>query len=75
MCPSIWGFPGSTSDKEATCQYRRHKRHRFDPWVRKIPWKRAHSNPLQYSCLENPIDRGAWIVAVYRVAESQTKLK
>ena len=31
----------STSDKETTCQWRRHKRLRFDPWVRKIPWMRA----------------------------------
>ena len=29
----------------------------FDPWVRKIPWRR-NGNPLQYSCLENPMDRG-----------------
>jgi len=29
----------------------------FDPWVRKIPWRR-NDNPLQYSCLENPMDRG-----------------
>ena len=31
----------------------------FDPWVGKISWRR-HGNPLQYSCLENPMDRGAW---------------
>jgi len=30
----------------------------FDPWVGKIPWKRK-CNPLQYSCLGNPMDRGA----------------
>ena len=35
------GFPGGSSGKEHTCQCRRHKRHRFDPWVRKIPWRRA----------------------------------
>ena len=34
-------FPGSASGKESTCQCRRHKRHRFDPWIRKIPWWRA----------------------------------
>ena len=49
------GFPGGTSGKEPTCQCRRHKRREFDPWVKKIPWSRA---PLQYSCLENPKDRG-----------------
>ena len=31
----------------------------FNPWVWKFPWRRAW-NPLQYSCLENPMDRGAW---------------
>ena len=35
------GLPGGTSDKEPTCKSRRHKRHRFDPWVGKIPWRRA----------------------------------
>ena len=30
----------------------------------------GHSNPLQYSCLENPVDRGAWWAMVHRVAES-----
>ena len=35
------GFPGGTSGKELTCQYRRHKRCGFNPWVGKIPWKRA----------------------------------
>ena len=34
-----------------------------------------HSNPLQYSCLENPMDRGAWRATVYRVTKSQTRLK
>ena len=29
-----------------------------------------HSNPLQYSCLENPMDRGAWWVTVQRVSKS-----
>ena len=32
---------GSTSGKEPACQGRRHKRHKFNPWVRKIPWRRA----------------------------------
>ena len=31
-----------------------------------------NGNPLQYSCLENPWDRGAWWAAVYGVAQSQT---
>ena len=64
------GFPGGTIDKESSCQCRRHKRHRFDPWVRKIPW----GNPLHYSCLENPMDRGAQRATVHRVTKSQTRL-
>ena len=35
----------------------------------------ADGNPLQYSCLENPRDRGVWWAAVYGVAQSQTHLK
>ena len=39
--PYLQGFPGGTSGKEHTCQFRRHQRHRFDPWIRKIPWRGA----------------------------------
>ena len=35
----------------------------------------GHGNPLQYSCLENPMDKGAWQDTVHRVAKSQTQLK
>ena len=35
----------------------------------------GNGNPLQYSCLENPRDCGAWWVAVYGVAQSRTRLK
>ena len=31
-----------------------------------------HGNPLQYSCLENPLDRGAWWATVHGVAKSRT---
>jgi len=34
-----------------------------------------HGNPLQYSCLGNPMDRGAWQATVHGVAKSQTHLK
>ena len=43
------------------------KSHGLDSWVRKILWRRE-CNPLQYSCLENPMDRGAWQVTVHGVA-------
>ena len=35
------GFPGGPSGKESTCQCRRFKRWKFDPWIGKIPWRRA----------------------------------
>ena len=35
----------------------------------------GNGNPLQCSCLENPMDGGAWWAAVYGVAQSQTRLK
>ena len=35
----------------------------------------GNGNPLQYSCLENPMDRKAWQAIVYRVTKSQTRLK
>ena len=35
----------------------------------------GNGNPLQYSCLENPRDGGAWWAALYGVAQSQTQLK
>ena len=37
---SVQGFPGGTSGKQPTCQCRRLKKCQFDPWVKKIPWRR-----------------------------------
>ena len=60
--------------KDSTYQYRRRKRHKFDPWVRKIP-EVGNGNPFQYSCLKNSMDRGAWWAAVHGIAESWTRWK
>ena len=47
-------------------------------WVQSLGWEDPHGggngNPLQYSCLENPIDRGAWWATVHGVTKSQTRL-
>ena len=43
------GFPGGASGKEPICQCRRCKRCRFDPWVRKITWRRTWQPTLGYS--------------------------
>ena len=47
------------------------RRHGFNPWDRKIPWRR-NIYPLQYSSLENATDRGAWKAAAHGVTESDT---
>ena len=68
------GFPGGASGNKPACQCRRLKRCRFDPWIRKIPWRREWlSTPV--SCLENPMDGGAWWAIVHRVSQSQIWLK
>ena len=51
-----WGLP---TDKESACQCRRFESLEFDPGAGKMPGVR-NGNLLQYSCLENPKDRGAW---------------
>ena len=69
--PSIlfWGFPGGSDGKESACKA-------GDLGLvagsGRSPGE-GNGNPLQYSCLENPMDRGAWRATVYRVAkESDT---
>ena len=46
----------------------------FDPGPERS-LKGGHDNPLQYSFLENPMDRGAWWATVHRIAQSRTGLK
>jgi len=46
--------------------------HGFDPWVRKIPGE-ENGNPLWYSYLENPMDRGVWWDIVHGIAKSLTQ--
>ena len=56
---TILGFSGGASGKKPTCQCRRHKRHRFSPWVGMISWKRTWQ-PTPVFFLENPMDRRTW---------------
>ena len=65
------GFPGGSGGKELICSA-------GDPGL--IPGSgrslgEGNGNPLQYSCLENPMDRGAWQATVHRVTKNQTQLK
>ena len=62
QAPLLWGFPHDSVGKEAACNsghYLQCRRPGFDPWVGKIPWE-GHGNSVQYACLGNPMNRGAW---------------
>ena len=67
-------FPGGATGKESTCQCRRCKSCGFNPRVGKIHGG-GHGNPFQYSCLGNPMDRGAWRATFHKVPKSWTRLK
>ena len=73
MCVYVYnhtqGFSGGSLGKEPVCQRRRH--------VQSVSGRSpggGHGYPLQHSCLENPMDRGAWWAAVHGVAESWIRL-
>jgi len=61
------------SGEESACQCRTCRRHEFNPWVRKIPWRRKWQPPPVFF-LKNPMDRGAWRATVHGVAKSRTQL-
>jgi len=66
------GFPGGTSGEEPKARVVRDSG--------SIPGSGrflggGYGNPLQYSCLENPMDRGGWQATVHKVSQSQTQLK
>ena len=67
-CPCFWGFHHSSVSKESACNA-------GDlgsiPGSGKSPGE-GNGNPLQYSCLENPIDRGAWEATVHGLQEWDT---
>ena len=66
----FWGFPGGSDSKESTCNA-------GDlgsiPGLGRYPGE-GNSYPLQYSCLENPMDGGAWWATVHGVTKSRTRL-
>ena len=61
---------GDSDSKRSPLQY---KRPGFNIWVRKIHWRRE-CNTLQYSCLDNFMDRVAWPGTVHGIAKSCTQL-
>ena len=67
-----WPRPRWHSGKEPTCQCRRHKRPGFNPWVRKIPWRRAWQPTPAF--LPGKFHKWAWWATVHGVTKSQTWL-
>ena len=65
-----WVFPGGLDGKESACNVGDLD---STPGSGRSPGG-GPVNPLQYSCLENPMDRGAWWVAVHGAAKRQTQL-
>ena len=68
---SVKGFPGGSDGKKSACNV-------GDPGSilgsGRSPGG-GNGNPLQYSCLENPMDRGAWQATVLGISESQKQLR
>ena len=71
----IEGFACGSSGKEPSCQGRRHKRHRFNPWVGKIPWGMAQQLTPEFWPGEPHGQRSLVGYTVHRVAKSQTQMK
>ena len=73
MGPDIH-FPGMLMIKNPAVNLRATgKCHRFDPWSGK-PSGEENGNPIQYSCLGNPVNRRAWQATFHSIAKSQTRL-
>ena len=65
------GFPRGSGGKESACNA-------GDPGSNPAPGRypgEGNGNPLQYSCLDNPMDRGTWWATARKVTRNQTKLK
>ena len=67
-------FPGGASGKEPTCQCRIRKRREFDPWVGKIPWRRARQ-PTSLFLPEESHGQRSLASYIPRIARSWTQLK
>ena len=71
ICIFLVGFPGGSDSKELACNA---EDLGSIPGLGRSPGE-GNDYPLQYSCLENPIDRGAWQAVVLGVTQSWTRLR
>ena len=68
------GFPSGSVSEESACNAGDIGDTSSIPGLGRSPGG-GHSNPLHYSCLENPMDRGTWQATIHRVEKSQARLK
>ena len=68
------GLPGGSAIKKSACEAGAAGATSLLPGSGRSPGG-GYGNPLQNSCLENPMDRGAWQATVHRISKSQTQLK
>ena len=71
VCVYIYGFPHGSAVKKYACNATDMGDAGSVPGLGRSPGE-VHGNQLQYSCLENPMNRGAWRATVHGVAESDT---
>ena len=74
LAAAVSNFPGGTSGKEPACQCRKRKSRRFDPWVRKIPWRRKWQPTSGFLPGESH-GQGSLVATVHSVSQSWTWLK
>ena len=67
----MMGFPGGSDGKESACNTGNLN---SIPGSGRSPGE-GNGNPVQYSCLRNPMDRGAWWATVHKVEKRRTGLK
>ena len=67
------GFPNGSADKESACSSGETGEPSLIPGLGRSH-KGGNGNPLQDSCLKNPMDRGAWRAAAHGIAKSWTRL-
>ena len=74
LCIVILGLPWCSEGKESACSAGDARNSSSVPGSGRSP-KEGNGNPLRYSCLENPVDRGSWWDTVHGAAKSQTRLR
>ena len=71
---SFKDFPGGSEDKQSTCNAGE-IRDKVSILESRRSSGGGHGHPLQYCCLENPMDRGGWLTTVHGVTKSWTRLR